>query len=374
MSRVMKSMKEYAAYTLLSISILFFRSTLEAQPGIEAAVLPWPSASKAAVSITFDDAYISHVSRAMPLLENHGFRGTFFLIVDKLFRRGKFINVRPSAPISEWQAAAARGHEMASHTVSHVPLDAIEVQQMRAELIHSKAILDSLFLGEPVVSLAYPFSRTNAAVAEEARLIYQSGRVGPPTDGNAVYNDPATVDLMSLKAFFPCSTVAQWHSAVERTIAGNGWLVEALHPIDEPGFCRVATEDFADHLHYLSQQHPALWVAPVRDVVKRIRQWRTVELQIESISKKVYQLRIIGAHSYQPGWQVALYLNDPHLWGVEEENGWIVSSTIEEDALVFSWPQQRTNDLLFLRPKDQTHIAQYSWGDLKHAIRKRPEH
>jgi len=370
----MKSMKEYVAYTLLSISILSFRSTLEAQPSIEAAVLPWPSASKAAVSITFDDAYRSHVSRAMPLLENHGFRGTFFLIVDKLFRRGKFINVRPSAPISEWQAAAARGHEMASHTVRHVPLDAIEVQQMRAELINSKAILDSLFLGEPVVSLAYPFSQTNAAVAEEARSIYQSGRVGPPTDGSAVYNDPATVDLMSLKAFFPCSTVAQWYSAVELTIAGKGWLVEALHPIDESGFCRVATEDFADHLHYLSQQRPALWVAPVRDVVKRIQQWRTVELQIESISKKVYQLRIIGIHSYQPNWQVALYLNDPHLWRVEEENGRIVPSNMEEDALVFSWPQHRANDLLFLRPKDQTHIAQYSWGTLKHAIHKRLEH
>ena len=370
----MKSLKEYVAYILLSILILFFRSTLEAQVGIEAEVLPWPSASKAAVSITFDDAYISHVRRAMPLLESYGFRGTFFLIVDKLFRRGIYTNVRPSAPISEWQAAAARGHEMASHTVSHVPLDTIEVHQMRAELINSKAILDSLFLGEPVVSLAYPFSRTNAVVSAVASSIYQSGRVGPPTDGSVVYNDPATVDLMSLKAFFPCSTVAQWHSAVEFTIAGNGWLVEALHPIDELGFCRVATEDFADHLHYLSQQRPALWVAPVRDVVERIQQWRTIAIKIKSISKKVYQLRIIGAHSDQPDWQVALYLNDPHLWGVAEEDGRIVPSNMEEGALVFSWPQQRANDSLFLRPKDQTHIAQYSWGALKHAIRKQLEY
>ncbi len=370
----MKSMKEYVAYIFLSISILFFRSTLEAQVGIEAEVLPWPSASKAAVSITFDDAYISHVRRAMPLLESYGFRGTFFLIVDKLFRQGKFINVRPSAPISEWQAAAARGHEMASHTVSHASLDTIEVRQMRAELINSKAILDSLFLGQPIVSLAYPFSRTNAVVSAVASSIYQSGRAGPPTDGSAVYNYPATVDLMSIKAFFPCSTVEQWHSAVELTIAGKGWLVEALHPIDEPGFCRVATENFAEHLHYLSQQHPALWVAPVRDVVERIQQWRTVEIEIKSISERVYQLSVIGPHSDQPDWQVALYLDDAHLWRIEEENGQIVSSTIEEDALVFSWPQQRANDLLFLRPKDQTHIAQYSWGALKHAIRKRPEH
>ena len=78
-SSIMKSMKEYVAYTLLSISILFFQSTLEAQVGIGTEILPWPLASKAAVSITFDDAYISHVRRAMPLLESYGFRGTFFL-------------------------------------------------------------------------------------------------------------------------------------------------------------------------------------------------------------------------------------------------------------------------------------------------------
>ena len=136
----MKSTKEYVClHTALHIDP-FFSLHACAQPGIEAEVSAWPSASKAAVSITFDDAYRSHVDQAMPLLESHGFRGTFFLIVDKLFRRGKYIYHRSSAPISEWQAAAARGHEMASHTVSHVPLDTIEVRQMRTELINSKAV------------------------------------------------------------------------------------------------------------------------------------------------------------------------------------------------------------------------------------------
>ena len=55
---------------------------------------------------------------------------------------------------------------------------------------------------------------------------------------------------------------------------------------------------------------------------------------------------------------------------VEEGNGQTVSSNMEEGSLVFSWPQQQANDPLFLRPKDQTPIAQYSWGALKHAIRK----
>ena len=71
-------------------------------------------------------------------------------------------------------------------------------------------------------------------------------------------------------------------------------------------------------------------------------------IEIKSISKKVYQLRIIGAHNHQPDWQVALYLNDPHLWRVEEEEGRIVPSNMEEGALVFSWPQHRANDPIVL--------------------------
>lgn len=360
-------MEKYLYFLLLFVSILYPRSTLEAQVDIEVEVLPWPLVSKAAVSITFDDAYISHVDRAMPLLESHEFRGTFYLIVDKLFRRGKYVSY-PSASIAEWQAASARGHEMASHTVSHVPLDTIEVRQIRAELMNSKATLDSLFFGEPIVSLAYPFSRTNAVVEVVASSIYQSGRVGPPADGSAFYNDPSTVDLMQLKAYFPCSTVEQWYDVVDRTIANKGWLIEALHPIDEPGFCRVATEDFAEHLHYLSQKLPSIWVAPVREVVERIRQWRSVEVQIRSMSRKVYQLRIIRTQIHQPDWQVAIFLNESHLWRVEEENGRRIPSKIEEGALVFAWPQHRTNDQLFLRHKDLTHTIQYSWGQLKKAF------
>ena len=366
----MDSLREFFLFATISLSIFFIPSSLASQVGVEVKVLPWPLASEAAVSITFDDAYISHVDQAMPLLESHGFRGTFYLIVDKLFRKGKYTNV-PSAAISEWQAAAVRGHEMASHTVSHIPLDTMEVSQMRAELINSKATLDSLFLGEPVVSLAYPFSRTNDAVEVEASIIYRSGRVGPPTDGSAVYNHPATVDLMRLKAYFPCSTMEQWNDAVNRTINGKGWLIEALHPINEPGFCRVATEDFAQHLQFLFHKLPSIWVAPVREVGERIRQWRNVAVQIEDISEKDFQMSIIGVRSHQLDWQVAIYLENPHLWRVQEENGRMVTSRIEEDALVFSWPQHLANNALNLRHIDLTHTVQLSWGQLKIAVRNR---
>ena len=102
-------MRSYPVHALLLIPILSSGSTLDAQAGLEAEIRPWPLASRAAVSVTFDDAYYSHVRLAMPLLESHGLRGTFYLIVDKILRRGKYRYHRLSAAVSEWQAAASRG-------------------------------------------------------------------------------------------------------------------------------------------------------------------------------------------------------------------------------------------------------------------------
>ena len=51
---------------------------------------PWPDSALGAVSITFDDAYASHVEVAAPLLESHGFRGTFYVIVERLLGQGKY--------------------------------------------------------------------------------------------------------------------------------------------------------------------------------------------------------------------------------------------------------------------------------------------
>ena len=257
---------------------------------------------------------------------------------------------------------------MASHTVSHPPLDSIEVDGVRDELTRSKAILDSLFSGEPVVSLAYPFSRTNAAVAEVARSVYESARGGQPGDGSALHNDPATLDFMSLKGFFPCGTVEEWHGAVEQTLSGRGWLIESLHPIDEPGYCEVRSESFAEHLDYLSRQGQDLWVAPVRDVVRRIRQWRALEIETRRASEDEYQLRISGAHEHQTDWQVVLYVDDPDRWQLVDNDGRILSVDVEGDALAFSWPRDRTKDTLLLARKEKTGVSPFSWGRLKKAV------
>ncbi len=327
---------------------------------VEVSLQPWPDSARAAVSLTFDDAYPSQVSAAMPLLEARGFRGTFYLIVDRLFQRGKYQDL-PSAPIGEWQAAFRRGHEMGSHTWTHVGLDTAGVERLQEELRASKEALEALFAGARVTSLAYPFSRADARVEREAAVYYTTGRLGPALPGAPPYNDPATADLLGLLAFFLCTgeTPQQWNEAVDQTRQGGGWLVEALHPLDEEGYCRVRQEDFAAHLDYLARLKGQIWVAPVDQVAGRLLQWRAASLQVEDSSAERVRLRLREAGLYE--WQVGVTIAGD--WEVVDSGGHRLPARAQEGGLRFPWPAGQ--EVVSLERVGSTAVAGLTWGQVK---------
>lgn len=110
------------------------------------------------VSLTFDDALDCHLDVAMPLLEQHGFRGTFFVPVgaESFTRR-----------LDDWRDAARRGHELGNHTIFHPAVrgksyvtegNAIEnytLDRMRIELETANRILTGLD-GQTSRTFAYP--------------------------------------------------------------------------------------------------------------------------------------------------------------------------------------------------------------------------
>lgn len=70
----------------------------------------WPSTYQAAVSLSYDDGMTMQRDTVAPLLEDNGFRGTFYVpIHSEDFRES------PDA----WREVAAAGHELGNHTVHH---------------------------------------------------------------------------------------------------------------------------------------------------------------------------------------------------------------------------------------------------------------
>jgi peptidoglycan/xylan/chitin deacetylase (PgdA/CDA1 family) len=76
----------------------------------EAPAFAWPHGEQAAVSLSYDDAIASQLDNAVPALDRHGLKATFYLTLSSptLERR-----------LPEWRAVAARGHELGNHTLFH---------------------------------------------------------------------------------------------------------------------------------------------------------------------------------------------------------------------------------------------------------------
>lgn len=79
--------------------------SLCAAPSLARRRRGWPGGM---VSFTYDDGLDSQLDIAAPQLEAAGLQGTFYLTWDNI--RGR---------LSDWRALAARGHELANHTVTH---------------------------------------------------------------------------------------------------------------------------------------------------------------------------------------------------------------------------------------------------------------
>lgn len=95
------------------------REATEPTTGLRATILKWYDGRKAALSIRFDDSHPTHVAKAIPILRDYGFRGTFMVCPGgrepNSRRRSAFEDHRAA-----WEAVAQCGdQEFANHSARH---------------------------------------------------------------------------------------------------------------------------------------------------------------------------------------------------------------------------------------------------------------
>ncbi len=335
----------------LAVFLLLYTSA--SGESIEVRLHPWPQTDhQGAVSLSFDDAYPSHCRVAMPLLEQHGFRGTFYVVVDKLRQQNKYRSV-DSLPLETWQNAEQRGHEIGSHTMSHTDLQEAGVRQRQSELYVSKFVLDVLFQQASTTSLSYPHSGVDDSVIDAARNFYTSGRAGSIKAQRPFYNDPAQLDFFRLQSRFLCSgeKYAEWNELVDQTLAAGGWLIETLHPLDENGYCEIRALAFERHLNYLHSLKSTVWVAPVGQVAERIYHWRQSQVKAVPLNEQAYHL-IRESPGKSRHWQVSIAINNPRDWRLVDGKGRAYPFRAINRQFNFTWPASAGNSLLLIKRVD----------------------
>ena len=110
-----------------------------------------------AVAITFDDAY-DDTPRAVELLRERGLRASVYVTTGQV-DTGAMIRRKQLAQLARQPETV----ELGAHTVTHPPLDELDIEEIKREVSDSKQALEQM-IGRSVDTFAYPFGAYDARV------------------------------------------------------------------------------------------------------------------------------------------------------------------------------------------------------------------
>jgi peptidoglycan/xylan/chitin deacetylase (PgdA/CDA1 family) len=122
------------------------------------------------VALTFDDAFRDFAVNGLPVLSAAGLRATLFVPTGFVGGTSRWLvsegeQRRELLSWAELVDVASAGVECGAHSHSHPQLDLLDRRTAAREISLSKALLED-HLQSPVVSFAYPFGYSDAAVRD----------------------------------------------------------------------------------------------------------------------------------------------------------------------------------------------------------------
>lgn len=125
------------------------------------------------VALTFDDGFRNFFEQAFPVLEEHNFKATVFLVTNFCGKHNDWEGNPPELPRSkllDWgeiKELSEYGIEFGSHTRTHPNLTEISPEEFETEIVESKTEIENK-LGKEVTTFAYPFGSFNFLVKQIA--------------------------------------------------------------------------------------------------------------------------------------------------------------------------------------------------------------
>jgi len=125
------------------------------------------------VVVTFDDGFAECGRAAPPILVEHGFTATFYLVAGLLGKPSEWLERElgfrlPLMNVEAIRALQSAGMHLGSHTVTHPRLAQISQTRIRDELVCSREILEQA-LACRIEHLAYPFGSHDETVLKLTR-------------------------------------------------------------------------------------------------------------------------------------------------------------------------------------------------------------
>ena len=217
----------------------------------------WPDGALGAVSLSFDDGPQSSIDTVIPMLDEHGLKGTFYLSMGD---DGPFYRCP-----DDWRAAALAGHEIGNHSMTHpcsrnlgfspINLDMLTFDQMREQVAEAKRRLEEGIPEQKEHSYAYPCGETHVGSGTTRQsyvpAVAEHYVVGRWLGDGVTTNDPVGVDLACVWAPMPVGrTGSDLIGIAEEARTKGKWAVIAFHGIGDAHLANTA-EAFGALLDHL---------------------------------------------------------------------------------------------------------------------------
>jgi peptidoglycan-N-acetylglucosamine deacetylase len=232
---------------------------------------------KCAVVLTYDDGLNIDLTKVVPALDSVGLSGTFYI--------SDYFNGL-NAQIPRWRKAAAKGHELANHTLWHAceggrvgrefvkdyDLRFYTVKKMADEIRAMNNILKAID-GKDKRTFAYPCGDEK---------IHDSDYIEPVKNefvaARGVRSEMQTIDKVNLYDvdcyMINGQTGEQLIQMVKEAEQKNALLVFLFHGVGGEHSINVSLQAHSQLLHYLKQNQKNVWVAPMIDVAEYIKTYR----------------------------------------------------------------------------------------------------
>ena len=222
----------------------------------EYTIAPWYNFKSGAITYSFDDGSPNQLKVGVPLLDKYGLKGSFNLIV------------KGWGPDWEgYKKAAENGHEVASHTYTHVSLVGLSKEQELKEIKDSKEYIENK-IGQECITLVYPYGTPgNYSIMSQ---YYISGRV---IGSKYISSNPD--DMFALNSFCignvtSITTADKLNEMADKALELEKWIVFLIHGVDDDGgYSPIESTVLDAHLNYV-KNNDEFWVATFKDISKYV--------------------------------------------------------------------------------------------------------
>jgi peptidoglycan/xylan/chitin deacetylase (PgdA/CDA1 family) len=239
----------------------------------QTAAFVWPHGARAAVSLAYDDALDSQLDTAVPALNRHRLKGSFYLTLGSEVVSNRLV---------DWRKAAAQGHELGNHTLFHQcsrsapdrgwvsaenDLDTTSVGRLVAQIRVGNTLLHAID-GKRARTFTTPCGDLNAAGVPYLKEI-RGDFVAMKTNFGGVVPDMNTLDPYAVGIEVPSDVSGQQLIAMVQRAAAAGTMVNITFHGVGGDHLSVSREAHEALLNYLDRHRDIYWT----DTFIRIMQY-----------------------------------------------------------------------------------------------------